>query len=147
MNYDGENNIISQNQKRGLLRTSAGKTAERAAQFLSISFSCCSAKFQTCKSKRERWECALSQQQEWVSGIKIMKDECLQFPTPGCRWFYQRTCQMIHLEFFKTLRAQHLQFNERSAGNSTTILKPYGCLKSPACLCDVFVPEPRFTLC
>lgn len=45
----------------------------------------------------------------------------------------QTTCQHIHLDFFRILRAPHLQFNEPAAGNCITIMKPCGYLKSLTC--------------
>lgn len=54
-----------------------------------------------------------------------MRDKRLQFPTPGCQRFYQRTCQHIHLVLFRRLKARHLHFNEPAAGNGIILLKKH----------------------
>lgn len=47
MNYDGENNIILQNQREGFVEDRAKHNRKGAVQFLSISVYHCSAKFPT----------------------------------------------------------------------------------------------------
>lgn len=130
LNYDGENNIILQNQRE--VCWGQGQVQQKRAQCNSCqsTFIAVQQNFQPQMFNLIRRACAVSTIGTRKWGIRIMKDKCVQFPTPGCQWFYQRTCQQIHLELFRTLRAQHLQFNEHTAGNSITILKPYGCLTS-----------------